>query len=445
IVTCSTVTCPHRKDPFISPRARVRSIELLLESGAPRPSGLIPNECGSTGIVNGWIEGAILGIPLVDAPCNGRAHPTPEMGSMGLHLVEGYVSSQSFAGGNPAKGAYIEGILRGAVDTVSNMIRQDACVVGGILAVARNPVSAAFVRENGAPGAVKQAIRIGKAMKGAAGKGPEAVIAAAAEMLSATVIRCGEVEAVDRFTAGGIDTGTAFLGRAMRTRRPGPFMRGLLLLFAAAPVSFLGLLGAIYAVEELSPLFTLSVIGTSLINALFIRIMGNVTARGRALLDELEGLKLYLSVAERERIRRFADVTLPPETPEQFEKLLPWAIALGVEKEWAAHFETALAEARYEPTWYAGTAAWHATGLTSMTSSLSSGLGGAIAADLRQPRQAAHDLLLNTVAVLTKLAQQRAGQPLAVLQQRSQYMQTNQLLVIHRRRNLLRQRLLQPL
>lgn len=212
IVTCSTVTCPHRKDPFISPRARVRSIELLLESGAPRPSGLIPNECGSTGIVNGWIEGAILGIPLVDAPCNGRAHPTPEMGSMGLHIVEGYVSSQSFAGGNPAKGAYIEGILRGAVDTVSNMIRQDACVVGGILAVARNPVSVAFVRENGAPGAVKQAIRIGKAMKGAAEKGPEAVIAAAAEMLSATVIRCGEVEAVDRFTAGGIDTGTVFLG-----------------------------------------------------------------------------------------------------------------------------------------------------------------------------------------------------------------------------------------
>jgi len=212
IVTCSTVTCPHRKDPFISPRARVRSIELLLESGTPRPAGLIPNECGSTGIVNGWIEGAILGIPLVDAPCNGRAHPTPEMGSMGLHLVEGYVSSQSFAGGNPAKGAYIEGILRGAVETVSNMIRQDACVVGGILAVARNPVNTVFVKENGAPGAIRQAIRIGKAMKESAEKGPGAVIDAAAELLSATVIRCGAVEAVDRFTAGGIDTGTAFLG-----------------------------------------------------------------------------------------------------------------------------------------------------------------------------------------------------------------------------------------
>lgn len=212
VLTCSTVTCPHRKDPCITPRARVRSVELLLESGGPRPSGLIPNECGTTGMVNGWIEGAILGIPLVDAPCNGRAHPTPEMGSMGLHLVEGYISSQSFAGGSPAKGAYIEGILRGSVDTVSNMIRQDACVVGGILAVARNPVNAVYVKENGAPGAVKQAIRLGTAMKGAAEKSAGAVIEAAAEMLSATVIRCGAVDAVDRFTAGGIDTGTAFLG-----------------------------------------------------------------------------------------------------------------------------------------------------------------------------------------------------------------------------------------
>jgi hypothetical protein len=212
ILTCSTVTCPHRKDPFISPRARVRSVEMLLEACASRPAGLIPNEFGSTGIVNGWIEGAILGLPLVDAPCNGRAHPTPEMGSMGLHLVDGYVSSQSFAGGNPAKGAYIEGILRGAVETVSSMIRQDACVVGGVLAVARNPVNALFVKENAAPGAIRQAIRIGAAMKLASEKGPGAVIDTAAELLSATVIPCGPVEGVDRFTAGGIDTGTAFLG-----------------------------------------------------------------------------------------------------------------------------------------------------------------------------------------------------------------------------------------
>ena len=39
VVTCGTVTCPHsKKAPFVSPRAHVRSIELLLESGLDRKS-----------------------------------------------------------------------------------------------------------------------------------------------------------------------------------------------------------------------------------------------------------------------------------------------------------------------------------------------------------------------------------------------------------------------
>jgi hypothetical protein len=214
VVTCATVTCPHQmKAPFASPRAHVRSIELLLESGLERPAGLIPNECGESGIVNGWLEAAILGIPLVDAPCNGRAHPTPEMGSMGLHLVENYRAVQSFAGGNPARNTYIEGILRGNVKTVSSMIRQDACVVGGLLAVARNPVKAEYLRENAAPGAVRLSIRIGKAVREAQRQGGgETVAAAVASMLSGEVLHRGRVDAVDRFTAGGMDSGTAFIG-----------------------------------------------------------------------------------------------------------------------------------------------------------------------------------------------------------------------------------------
>lgn len=212
IVTCSAVTCPHRMDFFIPPKARVRSLKLLLESGGPRPAGLIPGECSSMGIVNGLLESAVLGIPLVDAACNGRGHPTPEMGSMGLHLDPDYVSSQAFAGGNAVKGTYVEGVLRGDVATVSNLMRHNACEVRGVLALARNPVPLSFVRENGAPGALSQALRIGTAMKEAADKGPGAVIKAASELLSATVAYCGEAETVDRFTAGGFNSGTAVFG-----------------------------------------------------------------------------------------------------------------------------------------------------------------------------------------------------------------------------------------
>ena len=213
VVTCAGVTCPHRmKAPFVSPRAHVRSIELLLESGLPRPAALIASECGSGGIVNGWLQAAILGLPLVDAPCNGRAHPTPEMGSMGLHLAPDYQAVQAFAGGDPTQGTYIEGVLRGNVKTVSAMVRQDACVVGGLLAVARNPVKAGYLQENAAPGAIKLAIGLGKAVKAVRSGGGDAVTEAILSVLPGEVLCRGRVDAVDRFTAGGMDSGTAYVG-----------------------------------------------------------------------------------------------------------------------------------------------------------------------------------------------------------------------------------------
>lgn len=187
------------------------------------------------------------------------------------------------------------------------------------------------------------------------------------------------------FAAFFLSAAFSSLKEALLLRRLKPALRGLILMAMFVPFSVPGLLGALFSTEELSPTFTLSVIAAFITDFLFIRIMGNVTPKGRALLDELEGLKLYLSVAEKERIRRFADVTLPPETPEQFERLLPWAVALGVEKEWARHFENVLAERGYEPTWYAGSTGWRGENLAAMTSGLSSSLGAAVSAAASPP------------------------------------------------------------
>ena len=209
VITCSSVTCPRIEDPYLSARSYIRSLELLLENGVERPVGLISNECNEAGIVHGWLEGAVFDIPVVDAPCNGRAHPTAEMGSMGLHLVQGYVSVSAFSGGNPASKRRIEGVLRGSVENASSMIRHAACAAGGILAVSRNPVKASYLRENGAPGAIKLAIRLGSALRDAAPGGGESVIEAAAGVLSGTVIFRGRIDGVDRFTAGGMTSGKA--------------------------------------------------------------------------------------------------------------------------------------------------------------------------------------------------------------------------------------------
>lgn len=62
----------------------------------------------------------------------------------------------------------------------------------------------------------------------------------------------------------------------------------------------------------------------------------NLTERGYDMWAHVEGLKLYLQVAEKDRMK-FAEA--PEKTPERFTKLLPYAIALGVEKQWAKQFE----------------------------------------------------------------------------------------------------------
>jgi len=80
------------------------------------------------------------------------------------------------------------------------------------------------------------------------------------------------------------------------------------------------------------------------------------TKEGRAVLDRIAGFRQYLSIAERERLDR---MTAPKDTPEIFERYLPYAIALGVENDWADRFRSVLAAASVQGqqqgfAWYSG-------------------------------------------------------------------------------------------
>ncbi len=82
---------------------------------------------------------------------------------------------------------------------------------------------------------------------------------------------------------------------------------------------------------------------------------------GKTLLQQqadIEGLKMYISMAEEKQIQYFNP---PKVTPEVFEKLLPYAIALKTEKVWGDKFENTLLQSMqsadsYVPIWYYGTA-----------------------------------------------------------------------------------------
>jgi len=87
---------------------------------------------------------------------------------------------------------------------------------------------------------------------------------------------------------------------------------------------------------------------------------------------ELEGFLLYLKTAEENRLNL---LTPPERTPELFEELLPYAIALDVENEWGNKFDEVLKQADYQPDWYNDTKPFR---YTMLTSALSSSLGSSV-------------------------------------------------------------------
>jgi DUF917 family protein len=207
VVTASVVGAPAAAEKYLRPVNHIRSMQMLLERHPAKLSGIIANENGAGSGVNGWLQAAMLGLPMVDAPANGRAHPTGLMGAMGLHRVQGYTSIQAAAGGNPETGRYLELVVEGAIQTAANLIRYASVQAGGSIAVARDPVNVKYLSQHAAPGGTSQAIRVGGAMIDARRQGPEAVINAIASALSGEVTLQGEVTEIRLETIGGYDVG----------------------------------------------------------------------------------------------------------------------------------------------------------------------------------------------------------------------------------------------
>ena len=96
------------------------------------------------------------------------------------------------------------------------------------------------------------------------------------------------------------------------------------------------------------------------------------SVEGHKVMDQIEGFREYLGVAEEDRL----NVLNPPDkTPQLFERFLPYAIALDVENEWGKRFAGVLAAAGVAAatsTWYSVTS----TNWGSDASGFASSLGG---------------------------------------------------------------------
>lgn len=122
---------------------------------------------------------------------------------------------------------------------------------------------------------------------------------------------------------------------------------------------FSSILAALFSASDPAdlPLF-FAIGGIVLVNGLFYFLMGAPTPLGTRMMDGIDGLRQYLTLAEKDRLNM---QSAPEMSPGHFETLLPYAVALGVEKPWSETFERWLlaasagaAAAAYQPSWYHG-------------------------------------------------------------------------------------------
>lgn len=111
----------------------------------------------------------------------------------------------------------------------------------------------------------------------------------------------------------------------------------------------------------------------------FSFLLKRPTPRGRAEMDRVAGLKLYLGMAEKTGLAKLSG---PEPDDERYQQLLPWAMALDVEAAWTRRFTLAVGEtnatrAQGQMRWISGRSA-AAAGGAALGASIGRSLGHAI-------------------------------------------------------------------
>lgn len=112
-------------------------------------------------------------------------------------------------------------------------------------------------------------------------------------------------------------------------------------------------LGFNFLVPFFGTLSIISLILSGLIIIIFGFFMPVKTQAGVIAKEKILGFKEYLSVVETDRLKFH---NAPEKNPQTFEKFLPYAMALGVEKDWAKKFENIYTGS---PAWYTDSANAH--------------------------------------------------------------------------------------
>ena len=85
VATAAAIGAPASTTPWeMQGVDYVKAVQLLQEALGERLTGLMVGQNGKSSTLNGWLPSAILGTKVVDAVGDIRAHPTGDMGSIGM-------------------------------------------------------------------------------------------------------------------------------------------------------------------------------------------------------------------------------------------------------------------------------------------------------------------------------------------------------------------------
>jgi uncharacterized membrane protein len=135
------------------------------------------------------------------------------------------------------------------------------------------------------------------------------------------------------------------------------------ILLIAAPIILAQVTG-VYSFFRAPVMGVIAIAISLVIVYLFGRNMTAKTMKGMRALVGVQGFREFMSRVDGDRLRKF-----PPET---FEKCLPFAMALGVEKHWASAFQDIIKD---PPTWYVSQypiTNWNTMNFTSSMNNMSS-------------------------------------------------------------------------
>jgi uncharacterized membrane protein YgcG len=138
-------------------------------------------------------------------------------------------------------------------------------------------------------------------------------------------------------------------------------LAGKAFVFSLFTLAFVGgeALGIFMVVKASSISVALFLFASIALHILFHFLLKRPTVAGRKLLDQVEGFKMFLGAVDGDRLNR---INPPEQTPETFEKFLPYALALDVDQAWAEKFSGVLnaasqagdSGAGYSPSFYSG-------------------------------------------------------------------------------------------